>query len=481
MTKAIKYIGILFCLLFLVLVLVVVSVITFVNPNRFKPLLTEQITRLTGYHATIEGEMTWRFLPPLGIKAEHLILSNSSQFDSKPLAEVDSVAIYIQLKALLHRKIEANGMIINGLTLNVIRDKNGHMNWIPGPSKETASLPTVSNQIKTPHPLPWKLHRVEITKSTIVYTNGRHVLTIYPFELQANTIELGHYFPITMHFTTHNQDYHIKGHVKVDHPFNITGLLAIDHLNIGSFHLSEVMLPFRYDNKQWAFHGFKAKAYQGVLTGDAIFQFPTFTLNGQLTQIDLAALQKDFNAQKSKLSVMGKGDIQFQIVHTKNSVGLARFIVKNGVLNGIDLNYLIDNARALLKGKKVKHPDSHQTAFLSLQGSLILNSGNIQNNALILQTPQLTIKGHGQWALSTKKMEYHLQLVLHASLNQKHPSDNLYGIPVPFIVKGSLQNISIELDTVFLANALLQYHLHSAANKKHHHSKWNDLLQSFLR
>lgn len=124
-----KWAGIFLGLLILVVLLTILSVATFFSPNHFKPVLTEQFMKYTGRPLTIEGPVSWRFFPYFGIKADHIVVHNVAPFQAVPFAEIDHAALDLRLIPLLHKKMESNGIHLVGMHLNLIKNREGKVDW----------------------------------------------------------------------------------------------------------------------------------------------------------------------------------------------------------------------------------------------------------------------------------------------------------------------------------------------------------------
>ena len=83
MRKFLKFAGILIAFLVALILLAIILLITFVSPNRLKPVLTEQVMKYTGRQLLIDGDMSWTFFPYLGVKVGHSSLSNPADFNQK--------------------------------------------------------------------------------------------------------------------------------------------------------------------------------------------------------------------------------------------------------------------------------------------------------------------------------------------------------------------------------------------------------------
>ena len=72
----------LYVLLAIVLVIVVGigALLALVDPNQFKPLLSEQVKKATGRDLVINGDIGWRFFPSIGFSLGETEFKNPQGF-----------------------------------------------------------------------------------------------------------------------------------------------------------------------------------------------------------------------------------------------------------------------------------------------------------------------------------------------------------------------------------------------------------------
>ena len=59
--------------------LAIVTLISLIDPNQFKPQLAEQVRKSTGRELVMAGEIDWRFWPSLGLALEKVALRNPAR------------------------------------------------------------------------------------------------------------------------------------------------------------------------------------------------------------------------------------------------------------------------------------------------------------------------------------------------------------------------------------------------------------------
>ena len=147
---------------------------------------------------------------------------------------------------------------------------------------------------------------------------------------------------------------------------------------------------------------------KGKLLSKAVIDFkgqqPTLQLTANLHQVELAALLQDLAAKKPALSLSGKSDIQLQLksllddsqTFIRNLNGSGHFAIQNGIIQGMDVDNLIDTAYALIKNQTRSSIDTNTTHFNMLSGTVLIRGGVIQNHDLLLDGLRFATKGEGR-------------------------------------------------------------------------------------
>lgn len=141
MAKILKTIGIVLGIFILLFVVIVIGFVSFVSPNRFKPLITNQVKKYSGRELSIDGDLSWQVFPTLGVKAGHFSLYNPEGFKQKTFAEIESATVSVKVIPLLRGKVQSQGMTIKGLKLYLIKNADGKVNWqsVPSPTEIPAN------------------------------------------------------------------------------------------------------------------------------------------------------------------------------------------------------------------------------------------------------------------------------------------------------------------------------------------------------
>ena len=141
---------ILFKAVFLIIALIVIGLITLpfiINPNDYKQEISEQVEKATGRTLTLNGDIGLSVFPWVALELGQLSLSNAKGFKADSFANVDAAEVRIKLMPLLSKQLEMDTIILDGLVLNLEKNKAGKTNWddLSGGSKATEDTKKADN------------------------------------------------------------------------------------------------------------------------------------------------------------------------------------------------------------------------------------------------------------------------------------------------------------------------------------------------
>jgi len=129
MKKFLKILGWIVGVVVVLIVAAVIIVPMVFNPNDYKDEIAAAVQKNTGRQLRIEGNLDLTVFPWLGVTTGVVELGNAKGFTDKVFARTDKVNVRVKLLPLLDRKIEMDKVIVQGLTLNLERNKQGVTNW----------------------------------------------------------------------------------------------------------------------------------------------------------------------------------------------------------------------------------------------------------------------------------------------------------------------------------------------------------------
>jgi AsmA protein len=129
MARLLKLIGALVGILAVLVVVAAIVLPLVIDPNDYKEEIGAEVARHTGRTLNIEGDMALSVFPWLGLDIGPAQLSNAAGFDDPYMAQMETVQVRVKLLPLLRKQLEVDTVRLNGLKLNLARDKDGRTNW----------------------------------------------------------------------------------------------------------------------------------------------------------------------------------------------------------------------------------------------------------------------------------------------------------------------------------------------------------------
>lgn len=129
MQKALRITFTIIASLILLIIIGGIALVTLVNPNDFKPQITQKVEQYTGRKLSLNGDLQWSFFPWLGIQVNNAELSNAAGFGNQPFVKVAHADVQIKLIPLLSGKIELGKLTLDKFELNLITNNTGNTNW----------------------------------------------------------------------------------------------------------------------------------------------------------------------------------------------------------------------------------------------------------------------------------------------------------------------------------------------------------------
>ena len=94
--------------LVLIVVLGVGALISFVDPNDFKPLISREVKNVTGRDLNINGDISWSFWPNVGLSITKVGLSNPEGFAEKNLLQFNEASLSVAVTPLMSKTLQIN-------------------------------------------------------------------------------------------------------------------------------------------------------------------------------------------------------------------------------------------------------------------------------------------------------------------------------------------------------------------------------------
>lgn len=135
------------------LLIAVVCILPFVfDPNDFKPEIAAAVKEKTGRELVLDGELKLSLFPWVGVSTGKIALSNTPGFQDRPFATIEESNVKVLLLPLLSKKVEVDRIVLKGLTLNLVRNKQSISNWDDLTTKTVAPATVAGKQDEQPTP-----------------------------------------------------------------------------------------------------------------------------------------------------------------------------------------------------------------------------------------------------------------------------------------------------------------------------------------
>jgi AsmA protein len=130
MGKTLKVLGWLIGMILLLTIAAAILIPMFVNPNDHKARIVTEVKKATGRDLSIEGDIGLSVFPRLALELNGVTLSNAKDFKNGDFAAVKHAKVGVNLVPLLFEQLlEVDTIRIEGLKLNLAKNKDGVTNW----------------------------------------------------------------------------------------------------------------------------------------------------------------------------------------------------------------------------------------------------------------------------------------------------------------------------------------------------------------
>jgi AsmA protein len=269
---------------------------------------------------------------------------------------------------------------------------------------------------------------------------------------------------------------------------DLDGTLQIGNLKAGGARLSDLRTQWRARSgviTQTAAAALYGGRGEVTSTLDARPAEPAMGVNGALQGVDLAGLLAD-TAGGGRLS--GTGTVEADLRWTglrealikKSLNGNLRVALRDGAVHGFNLDGLVQNALAALKGGP-RASGPQQTAFSELTASATVRDGVLSNRDLRALSPLLRVTGAGTVDLPANRLDYRAEAVLvdgaQARLGIK--VKELEGAVIPVRFTGSLDDPAIHLEVDEVLKGAARHEIERKVEEKLK-GEWGDKLKRFF-
>ncbi|MFQ5995312.1 MAG: AsmA family protein [Acidiferrobacterales bacterium] len=100
-----------------------------IDPNDYKDEIIEAAKENTGRDLKIDGDLKLSVFPWLGVELAGVELANAPGFGQQPFARVTAAGVRVKLLPLLSKELVVDTILLDGLELNLMKNKAGVTNW----------------------------------------------------------------------------------------------------------------------------------------------------------------------------------------------------------------------------------------------------------------------------------------------------------------------------------------------------------------
>jgi AsmA protein len=369
MKRVLKILGLAAGAIVVLLVVVAVAISLLFDPNDYKDEITAAVQDATGRQLTLDGDLELAVFPTIRIAVGGATLSNAPGFGDEPMARIGSASLSIALFPLLAQRIEVSRARLEGLTLNLARNRSGANNWqdLGGRDKPANDAAASADGGGAPANLDLGVGAIEIENAHIVYNDAaagsRWELT--GFGMTAEDFGLGDRFPLHMEFGLAGADVAVQ--VAADMQATIT-------LADNSYRLDDLAVTVDGSGAGWPGGPSQAKLNFDSLAANLADE--TLELNGLTLEFLGITMAGSLSGQKllSNLALTGAVDIrEFAPREVLERFGVDVQTADAGVLTraSAKANLLYNSSQTGLRDMQFTLDDSTLTGRVALEGERI--------------------------------------------------------------------------------------------------------------
>ncbi|MCK9621817.1 MAG: AsmA family protein [Methylobacter sp.] len=233
------------------------------------------------------------------------------------------------------------------------------------------------------------------------------------------------------------------------------GTVSVEKLKVNDLAMQDVRINLSSKNgvftTQQAVQQFYQGSYSGDLHMDTHGDKPALAVNEKIDHVQIEPLLKDYRGE-APISGMVNASAQLQgqgrkTKELKTSLnGQLSFMFKDSVLKGFNLQKIIDEGKALIKGSALPSDNKNdQTLFSEMTGTATITNGLIQNNDLVAKSSKLRVDGKGNVNLNSEAVDYKIDAkLLDATATEPEQVKGAVAINVAGTLDKPLYTIDLE-------------------------------------
>jgi len=204
MKGLLKIVGGLIALLVIVVVAGGVLLGMFFDPNEYKPEIKKLALEQGGVELNIDGDLGWSVFPWLGIEINQISVNYPGQ---PKLAELNQAQVSVEIPALISGNVKMSSIVLDGLTLNLVKTKDGKTNWAVSGAGQQSSAGVAETTPDAAEAaggaaLALDIESISITNGNISYDDQMTAskVLLNNFSMTSGKVVTGAFFPAELSF-----------------------------------------------------------------------------------------------------------------------------------------------------------------------------------------------------------------------------------------------------------------------------------------
>jgi AsmA protein len=288
------------------------------------------------------------------------------------------------------------------------------------------------------------------------------------FHLELDRIDLDRYRPPEERAAVQSAAKSTAGQDDMLKTLRLDGTATIGQATVSNLKVTQVSATVAAKDGIVRVAPVRAQLYGGAFAGDITLDDRTpdnaFKIEETLTNVDMAALLKDF-AKSQRLS--GRGSVSGTFAGRGSGDAMLRSLnghvaanLDNGAVEGVDLWFEINRAMAVIQKQGLPSGQSSgRTKFDSFKVSADIANGVATTKDLSIVSQNLRVTGRGTSNLATEAVNYQIQAtVLKKAAAGPVAAGNVLG-QIPVNVGGTMSSPKVSPDLEGLAKARVQQEL----------------------
>ena len=444
-----------------------------IQPELIKNYVSSQLSALTHQNSKVEGDISWHLFPLPGLKITKIQIGTENSPANYSLT-LDSLRFNLKITPLLRGKLVFNEINVDGFKININPDA-------PSIAMKIQDI-IHSNDAKTNIAEQFAIERFLLSNGKIVINQNQKKITLSNLQVGAEQFNLNKaLFPIQfktdLSIITANEKLlktHInfKGSTSIsaelfNNPLialqntSIEGQLFLQNLKFKQLKINTISAQIKTRPGLLSLNPLALKLYNGESVGDLKYEFVTTKLivNQTATNLDSSTLIYDLlnkNLLKGTMDFSIHAQANLQTTNwQENTTGKGSLTIKEGVIEAINLNKIIDDVSSkinlmiadkkvsvdgLLQLAQLNNPEFFKgiTNFKLLTLQYRLQNAQLESHSLVLQTDRLQLQGDGRVDLKNQGLSGQLIAKIILTDSNLAKIQQLLGGGFPFLLKGTL-------------------------------------------